>query len=112
MLEINIPPDRGDIVWINFDPTIGHEQGGRRPALVLTPHKSNVVTDIAIICPITSKVKGSPFEVPVKTKEIEGAILSNQIRAVDFTSRGFEFIEKVDGIVLEQVVAKISALIL
>lgn len=106
-----MPPDRGDLVWTNFDPSIGHEQGGRRPALVLTPYKNHIVTGIALICPITTKIKGNPFEVLIKTNSIEGAVLSNQIRAVDFTSINFELIEKADEMVVEQVVAKIFALI-
>lgn len=65
----NYTPEKGDIVWLNFTPQAGHEQKGRRPALVLSPKEYNSKTGLAIFCPITSKIKGYPFEVLIKSKK-------------------------------------------
>ena len=76
-------PDSGDIVWITFNPQAGHEQAGRRPALVLSPAAYNGKVGLAILCPITSQVKGYPFEVLIPDGlEISGAILSDQVKAL------------------------------
>ena len=80
-------PDRGDIVWLNFNPTRGHEQKGKRPALVLSPKIYNKHAELALLAPITSTVKGYPFEVLVSTKVIKGVILADQLRSVDWVER-------------------------
>ena len=104
-------PSRGDIVWINFDPTVGHEQKGRRPALVLSPQKYNRVTGRAICCPITSKERGYIFEVVFTGKKIKGAILTDQLRTLDFTQRKILFIEKSTHETLDAVEERMHALI-
>ncbi len=77
-------PDRGDIVWLSFDPQKGHEQSGRRPALILSPMSYNARVGLAICCPITSQVKGYPFEVNIpEGTPLQGVILSDQIKSLD-----------------------------
>src|SRR5437868_15354773 len=80
-------PDRGDVVWLDFDPQADHEQGKRRPALVLSPATYNR-TGLALFCPITSQVKGYPFEVPFPAGgRIQGVVLSDQVRNLDWIAR-------------------------
>ncbi|KKW19964.1 MAG: PpGpp-regulated growth inhibitor ChpA/MazF [Parcubacteria group bacterium GW2011_GWA2_51_10] len=88
-----IPPDRGDIMWITLDPTRGHEQAGRRPAVVLSKREFNRACGIALIIPITSKHKGYSNEVPIATKKIKGSALTSHLRAIDWKSRHAEFID-------------------
>jgi mRNA interferase MazF len=104
-------PDRGDIVWLNFTPQAGHEQLGRRPALVLTPKEYNSKTNLAVFCPITSKEKGYPFEVLIKGRKINGAILSDQVKSLDWNIRDAEYIESIDKIILKEVEENIKILI-
>lgn len=86
-------PDRGDVVWITMHPTAGHEQPGRRPALVLSPAAYNGKVGLAILCPITSRVKGYPFEVAVPNGlPVEGVVLSDQAKSLDWRARGAEFV--------------------
>jgi len=84
-------PERGDIVWITMNPTLGHEQTGIRSALVLSPASYNSKVGLAILCPITSQVKGYPFEVPIpEGLLVDGVILSDQAKSLDWRSRGAE----------------------
>ena len=86
-------PERGDVVWIRLNPQAGHEQAGRRPALVLSPATYNGLTGLALLCPITSQVKGYPFEVPVpEGLSITGVILADQIKSLDWRARNAEFL--------------------
>jgi mRNA interferase MazF len=95
-------PERGDILWLEFDPQAGHEQAGRRPAIVLSPKGYNERTGLMLCCPITSKVKGYPFEVLLpKGSEISGAILTDQIRNLDWQARNARFIERTPTIFVE-----------
>jgi len=111
MVKIAYIPERGDIVWVSFDPSLGHEQAGRRPALVLSPKEYNKKTDIAICCPITKSVKGYSFEVEISVGSVKGAILCDQIRALDWLGRNCQFIGKVSDMQLSEVQDKISELI-
>jgi mRNA interferase MazF len=81
-------PDRGDVVWLDFNPQAGHEQSGRRPAVVLSPLRYNARVGLALVCPITSQAKGYPFEValPYRAK-VAGVILADQVRSVDWRAR-------------------------
>jgi mRNA interferase MazF len=84
-------PERGDIVWITMNPTVGHEQSGRRPALVLSPGAYNRKVGLAILCPITSQVRDYPFEVPIPAGlPVEGVVLADQAKSLDWRSRGAE----------------------
>ena len=105
-------PNRGDIVWLNFTPQSGHEQMGTRPALILSPEKYNKKTGLAVCCPITSNVKGYPFEVAISGKKINGVVLSDHLKNLDWKVRKARFIEKAPKESLEQCLMKISALII
>ena len=104
-------PDRGDLVWLEFDPQAGHEQAGRRPALVISLKSYNAKMGLALFCPITSQIKGFPFEVvlPVNGK-ITGAILSDQVRNLDWKVRKAKFIAKASPEVIAEVTGKVFAL--
>ncbi len=95
-------PDRGDIIWLNFSPVRGHEQGGRRPALIISSEKYNAKSELALVCPVTSQVKGYPFEVGFKTKGVQGVILADQIRGVDWRRRSAEKIGTVSEAVITE----------
>lgn len=105
-------PDRGDFIWLNFTPQAGHEQRGVRPALVISPKQYNKKTGLSICCPITSNSKGYPFEVLVKGKKINGSVLADHLKNLDWKVRQAKFIEKADSGVIDECLAKISALIL
>jgi mRNA interferase MazF len=82
-------PDRGDFIWLDFDPQAGHEQGGHRPALVLSPKVYNTKTGMALCCPITTKSKGFAFEVPIpQGGAVKGVILADHIKNLDWRARG------------------------
>jgi mRNA interferase MazF len=105
-------PESGDIVWITLNPQAGHEQAGRRPALVLSPAAYNMKSGLAILCPITSQVKGYPFEVLIpKGMEIHGAILSDQVKSLDWKARKAEFVGKLSSAAFNEVAQKLVALI-
>ncbi|KYQ86771.1 mRNA-degrading endonuclease [Thermoactinomyces sp. AS95] len=83
-------PDRGDLVYVSFHPQAGHEQAGRRPAIVLSPQSFNAVTKFAVVCPITRKEKGYPFEVKLPDGlPIQGVILADQVKSLDWQARQF-----------------------
>jgi Growth inhibitor len=104
-------PEKGDIVWLDFTPQAGHEQKGRRPALVVSPKVYNQKTGLGLFCPITSKEKGYPFEVPVAGTEISGCVLCDQIKSLDWTQRTCVFIEKCAASAVTDVLEKIRLLI-
>ncbi len=85
-------PDRGHVIWITLDPQAGHEQSGRRPAAVLSPGEYNRKVGLAILCPITSQIKGYPFEVRIPTGlAVTGVVLADQVKSLDWTARHAEF---------------------
>ena len=103
-------PDRGDIVWLEFDPQKGYEQKGRRPGIILSKKEYNQKSNLAIICPITSKIKGYPFEVGINNI-IKGVVLSDQIRSIDWKSRNAAFIEKTSEEILKEILENIDLLL-
>ena len=103
-------PERGDVVWLNFDPQTGHEQKGKRPALVLSPKEYNEKVGLALFCPITSKIKNYPFEVKVEGK-ISGVILSDQVKSLDWQNRNAQFIMNIDSKAIKEVQANIHMLL-
>ena len=105
-------PKRGDLVWLTFDPYAGHEQAGRRPAFVLSPVAYNRKTSLFLACPVTSRVKGYPFEVALPTGlPVSGVILADQIKSLDWKERKAQFAARATGEVIEDVVALILPLL-
>jgi mRNA interferase MazF len=105
-------PDRRDIVFLNFDPTKGHEQRGHRPALVLSPISYNRKTSLALFMPITNKQKGYPFEVVLPAElKTQGVVLADQIKCLDWRDRNIEFVEVAPESLIEAVQAKIEPLL-
>lgn len=102
-MKMRYIPERGDIVWIDFNPIKGHEQAHKRPALILSPKTYNEKGGMMIACPITSKIKQYPFEVVLKIKKIHGAILADHIRNLDWRTRRIAFIQKAPPEVLSHV---------
>ena len=105
-------PSRGDIVWLSFDPQAGHEQAGHRPAFVVSPEAYNRKTGLFLVCPITSKVKGYPFEVPLPSGlQVGGVILADQIKSLDWKARRAKFAAFTHDDVANEVAALILPLI-
>ena len=104
-------PARGDIIWLNFNPHLGHEQAGKRPAVVLTPKEHNRKTSLIIACPITSKIKGYPFEVRIAGKNIDGVILSDQVKSIDWKIRDAQLIEQAPAETIAEIQERLSLLI-
>ena len=105
-------PERGDLVWLQFTPKSGHEQAGKRPALVISPASYNRKVGLSLFCPVTSKRKGYPFEVSLpQDLPIEGVILSDQVKSLDWQYRQATFICKVSKETLTEVVSKIQLLL-
>jgi len=102
-------PARGDLVWLEFDPQTGHEQAGRRPALVVSHAEYNKKVGLAVFCPVTSQVKGYPFEVVLPAGlAVTGVVLSDQVKSLDWRARRAARIASVPTNVLEQVAAASS----
>jgi mRNA interferase MazF len=105
-------PERGDAIWLTFDPQAGHEQAGRRPALVLSPAGYNGKVGLALLCPITSQVKGYPFEVAISEgPDISGVVLADQIKSLDWRVRRAELIGRLPDSVVIEVVGKLRTLL-
>jgi len=105
-------PDRGDAVWLTFDPHAGHEQSGRRPAVVVSPRRYNTLSGLAVFCPVTSQIKGYPFEVLLPSGlPIEGAVLSDQVRSLDWRARKAAPICALPATTIEEVAGKLQALL-
>jgi len=112
---VDYVPDRCEVIFLNFDPQAGTEIWGRRPALVLSPKAYNEKTSLALVVPITSKVKGNPFEVRLPVafiKQVDGVILSDQLRSLDWEERRAEFVCQLPQHVVDDVIAKAQTLIL
>jgi mRNA interferase MazF len=104
-------PRQGDVVWLNFNPASGHEQGGKRPAVVITPQTYNRVAGLCFVLPVTSKEKGYPFEVRLPdNSKIHGVILADQGRTVDWKARKAEKIERIPDKALQKVKLLLKAL--
>lgn len=102
-----VAPDRGDIVYLEFEPQAGREQAGRRPALVLSPRAYSAASGLMLCCPITSKVKNYPFEVKViGTTKVAGMVLSDQVRSLDWQARNAQAAGRAADDVLEEIAAK------
>jgi mRNA interferase MazF len=104
-------PDRGHLVWLDFNPQAGHEQAGRRPALVITPENYNRRSRLALLCPVTTQKKGYPFEVEVTGPAGDSVILVDQVRSLDWSARNVEFISRVPPEVMGKARAMLRAII-
>lgn len=105
-------PRRGDVVWLTFNPQAGHEQAGRRPALVLSPLSYNAKVGLALLCPITSQVKGYPFEVSIPDGlPVAGAVLADQPKSLDWRARDATFVCALPTTVTSEVLQKVGLLL-
>lgn len=105
-------PKRGDVVWLSFNPQTGHEQAGHRPALVLSPESYNRKVGLSLLCPITSQVKGYPFEVRVPDGlKASGAVLSDQVKSMDWKTRRASFLCSLPESTVKEVLNKIATLL-
>jgi len=105
-------PGVGDVIWLNFSPQLGREQAGRRPAVVLSPRIYNENAGLAIVCPITSKAKGYPFEVPMPVgARIQGVVLADHLKSLDWRQRQAQKAGKLPAATLEQVRETIATLL-
>lgn len=106
-------PATGDIVWIRFSPQAGHEQAGHRPALVMSPKNYNEKTNLALFCPITSKIKGYPFEVLLPASStVAGVVLADQIKSLDWQARRVQFESRASSQVVSEVREKMTVLLI
>jgi|SRR5579884_2620503 len=106
-------PEAGDLIWLRFDPQAGHEQAGRRLALVLTPKTYNSAAGLAVVCPVTSKTKGYPFDVALPPDcSVQGVVQADQLRSLDWRARGAVYIYSAPAAVREEVASKVEALLL
>ncbi len=105
-------PARGDVVWLSFDPQAGHEQSGRRPAVVLSPAAYNRKVGLAIFCPITNQVKGYPFEALIpQGMPVSGAVLSDQVKSLDWRARRADKIGALPTALTDEILAKVRTLL-
>ncbi len=105
-------PDRGHLVWINFDPQAGREQRGHRPVVVLSPARYNGKTNLCIACPVTNQSKGYPFEVKIPDGlEVSGVILADHIKSMDWKQRGIQYADRLPDNKLNEVLGKLNALL-
>ncbi len=112
MVGAEIVPDRGDVVWLTFNPQAGHEQAGRRPAVVLSPAAYNEKVGLALACPITSQVKGYAFEVAIPPGlGLSGVVLSDQVKSLDWRARRAERTARLPDDVVSEVLRKLGTLL-
>jgi mRNA interferase MazF len=105
-------PDRGDVVWIDMHPQAGHEQRGRRPAVILSPSAYNLKVGLAILCPITSHVKEYPFEVALPAGlKVSGVVLSDQVKSLDWRARRAQRLGHLPDAVMREILAKLHTLL-
>ncbi len=105
-------PERGDVVWLSFDPQAGHEQSGRRPALTLSPRAYNEKVGLGLFCPVTSQIKGYPFEILIPPGyPVSGAILSDHVKSLDWSVREAEFAVRMPPHIVESVLRTLMLLL-
>jgi mRNA interferase MazF len=105
-------PERGEVIWISLNPQAGHEQAGRRPALVVSPAGYNAKSGLALLCPITTQVKGYPFEVLLPDGlPVSGAVLSDQLKSLDWRARQAERTCTLPAAVVAEVLLKLTTVL-
>lgn len=106
-------PERGDLAWLSFSPQAGREQAGRRPALILSPRSYNRRIGLALACPITSRIKGYPFEVIITgVAGLQGAVLADHVRSVDWHARRIDLIARAPEVLVDDVLARLRPLLI
>ncbi|TAN40991.1 MAG: endoribonuclease MazF [Nitrospirae bacterium] len=109
---MKVIPDRGDVIMLSFDPTLGHEQAGFRPAVVLSPDIYNKASGLCLVCPVTTKIKGYPFEVPLDgAKKTAGVALADQVRSIDWQVRKIKIVDRISTTSLGTILAKVKPLL-
>jgi len=112
MVKKGYVPQRGEVVWITLNPQAGHEQAGRRPAVVLSPGAYNEKVELAILCPVTNQIKGYPFEVLLPAGlPVTGAILADQVKSLDWRVRDAEWICALPPRVVAEILQKLGTLL-
>jgi mRNA interferase MazF len=104
-------PKKGDLVILTFDPSAGHEQQGRRPALIISNEVFNKHVGLAIACPITNTDRNFPFHVKVESDNLTGFIMTEQIKSVDYNVRKVKFVERVSDEVMEKVLGIVESVV-
>jgi mRNA interferase MazF len=105
-------PDRGDVILLSFDPTLGHKQAGFRPAVVLSPALYNKASGLCLVCPITTKIRGYPFEVTLEgAKKTSGVALADQVRSIDWQARKIKVIDRLSAASVATILAKFKPLL-
>ena len=105
-------PDRGDVVWLTLDPQAGHEQAGRRPAVVISRRAYNARVGLGLFCPVTSREKGYPFEVRIPDRiSVKGVVLADQVKSLDWRARQAELIARLPPEAIDEICQKLVALI-
>jgi mRNA interferase MazF len=107
----NYAPEAGDIIMLDFDPQVGREQAKRRPALVITDRRYNRASGLAVVCPLTSQRKPYPFALPTTVDRVEGAVLVDQLKSLDWSSRKAEFHSRAEAALLSKVRTYIGVLL-
>jgi len=108
----NYCPEAGDFIWIDLDPTVGHEQSGRRPAIVLSPHTYNLAAGLCVMCPITSRSRGYPFETRLpENADVSGVVLCDQLRSISWQERPIKHAGRAAETVLSDVRERLAALL-
>ena len=104
-------PEQGDIVALSFDPQSGHEQKGRRPAIIISNKVFNQHLGLAFACPITNTKRDFPFHIEVESENITGFIMAEQLKSIDYNSRNIKFIEKADQKTVNKILGIIDSII-
>ena len=110
-MVVSYVPEAGDIAWLDFDPQAGREQARRRPALVLTDQAYNRASGLVVVCPLTSKRKPYPFALPLVIEEVEGAVLVDHLKSMDWAARNVAFHSKAEPALVKKVRAYIAVLL-
>jgi mRNA interferase MazF len=111
--DLEYVPQRGDVVWVSLNPQAGHEQAGRRPAVVVSPGGYNTRTGLALLCPVTSQIKGYPFEVKLpEGLPAIGAVLSDQVKCLDWRARHAELLCTLPSETISEVLQKLATLVM
>ncbi|WCR56102.1 type II toxin-antitoxin system PemK/MazF family toxin [Rickettsia asembonensis] len=108
---VNYIPEKGDIVWLDFEPQKGKEIQKTRPAVVLSPYKYHLKSGLALFAPITSQIKNYPFEVIIDFQQIKGAVLCDQVRSMDFKARKANKILTLNKILIDEIIHKLKLLL-